>query len=187
VEVSASWRSGGLLDARLLVPDRKGLGTDRPVLGRRYPMAARPEVLRDGAIGGEKALGLPGRLEALHVALPLPCGPMRVLGAVVEIAALAMLDAGQDRLLGGAITLELVGHDDTRHILQVFQQLAEKALGCFGIAAALNQDVQQGHSVLQGNRVKPVKSFFRTAVALWIMFARRSVLLSKSRLKNRST
>jgi hypothetical protein len=26
--------------------------------------------------------------------------------------------------------------------LQAFQQLAEKALGCFGIPAALNQDVQ---------------------------------------------
>jgi AcrR family transcriptional regulator len=40
---------------------------------------------------------------------------------------------------------------------------------------------------VQGNRVKPIKSFLRTAVALWVMFARRSVLLSKSRLKNRST
>src|SRR3954469_24898482 len=27
----------------------------------------------------------------------------------------------------------------------------------------------------QGNRVKPIKSFLRTAVALWVMFARRSV------------
>jgi hypothetical protein len=41
--------------------------------------------------------------------------------------------------------------------------------------------------LVQGNRVKPIKSFLRTAVALWVMFARRSVLLSKSRLKNRST
>src|SRR5687767_3986850 len=34
-------------------------------------------------------------------------------------------------------------------------------------------------TVWQGNRVKPIKSFLRTAVALWVMFARRSVLLSK--------
>src|SRR3954454_22792200 len=34
---------------------------------------------------------------------------------------------------------------------------------------------------VQGNRVKPIKSFLRTAVALWVMFARRSVLLSKNR------
>ena len=39
----------------------------------------------------------------------------------------------------------------------------------------------------QGNRVKPIKSFLRTTIALWVMFARRSVLLSKTRLKNRST
>src|SRR4051794_38545576 len=39
----------------------------------------------------------------------------------------------------------------------------------------------------QGNRVKPIKSFLRTAITLWVMSARRSVLLSESRLKNRST
>src|SRR3954447_909522 len=37
----------------------------------------------------------------------------------------------------------------------------------------------------QGNRVKPIKSFLRTAITLWVMSARRSVLLSESRLKNR--
>src|SRR3954447_18419898 len=41
--------------------------------------------------------------------------------------------------------------------------------------------------VPQGNRVKPIKSFLRTAITLWVMSARRSVLLSESRLKNRST
>src|SRR3954453_419696 len=41
--------------------------------------------------------------------------------------------------------------------------------------------------VAQGNRVKPIKSFLRTAITLWVMSARRSVLLSESRLKNRST
>src|SRR4051794_7913401 len=41
--------------------------------------------------------------------------------------------------------------------------------------------------VRQGNRVKPIKSFLRTAITLWVMSARRSVLLSESRLKNRST
>src|SRR4051812_30809572 len=39
----------------------------------------------------------------------------------------------------------------------------------------------------QGNRVKPIKSFLRTAITLWVMSARRSVLLSESRLENRST
>jgi hypothetical protein len=33
----------------------------------------------------------------------------------------------------------------------------------------------------QGNPVKPIKSFLRTAVALWVMFAHRSVLLPKNR------
>src|SRR4051812_27010192 len=45
----------------------------------------------------------------------------------------------------------------------------------------------QAYHWMQGNRVKPIKSFLRTAITLWVMSARRSVLLSESRLKNRST
>ena len=112
------WPSGCPLDTGLLLPDRKGLGACRPILGRRHLVAARPEVLVEGAMGGEKALGLPGRLEALHVALPLPCGPVRVLGAVVEIPALAMFDVRDDLALGGRVALEPIGHHDARHILK---------------------------------------------------------------------
>jgi hypothetical protein len=142
------WSSGCPLDARLLLPDRKGLGACRPILGGRHLVAARPEVLVEGAMGGEKALGLPGRLEALHVALPLSCGPVRVLGAVVEIPALAMLDPGQDLLLGGAVTLELIGHDDARDIPQALQQFPEEAL--LGIPAALDQNIQDVAVLVDG-------------------------------------
>src|SRR3954471_10080901 len=56
------------------------------------------------------------------------------------------------------------------------------------MAARLDpRHVQATHQSLQGNRVKPIKSFLRTAITLWVMSARRSVLLSESRLKNRST
>ena len=53
--------------------------------------------------------------------------------------------------------------------------------------SALLDDAKCFDLIRQGNRVKPIKSFLRTTIALWVMFARRSVLLSKSRLKNRST
>src|SRR4051812_50098653 len=49
------------------------------------------------------------------------------------------------------------------------------------------QAVSHREGPSQGNRVKPIKSFLRTAITLWVMSARRSVLLSESRLKNRST
>src|SRR6188474_1490784 len=67
---------------------------------------------------------------------------MRVLGPVVEIAALPVFDIGQDLALRHAIALELIGHDHARHILQALQQLLEEALGGFAIAPALHQDVE---------------------------------------------
>src|SRR3954468_19541271 len=69
---------------------------------------------------------------------------MRDLRPVVQVPALPVLDAGQDFPLRSSITLQLVGHDHTRHVPQAFQQLPEKALGRFGAAPALHQDVEHG-------------------------------------------
>jgi hypothetical protein len=51
--------------------------------------------LVERTVGGKKGLGPLGQLEALHVACPLSCGQAGILGAVVEIPALAMLDPRQ--------------------------------------------------------------------------------------------
>ena len=58
-------------------------------------MPSRTEVLGDGAIGGEEALGMARGLEALHAPLPLAGRLMGVLRTVVEIAVLAMFHTGQ--------------------------------------------------------------------------------------------
>lgn len=50
----------------------------------------------DPAVAGEEALGLTGWLDALHLPLPASCRLVRRLGSVVEVAALSVLDAGQD-------------------------------------------------------------------------------------------
>ena len=60
------------------------------------------------AVAGEELLGLPGRLEPLH----LPFSPsrrlVRDLGPVVQVSTLLILDPGQDLPLRRAVTLELV-------------------------------------------------------------------------------
>jgi hypothetical protein len=53
-------------------------------------MTTWAEVLHDGPIGREKTLRLARGFELLHSPLPLTRRLMRVLGAVVEIAVLAM-------------------------------------------------------------------------------------------------
>src|SRR4051794_28801617 len=96
----------------------------------------------NAAVGREEALGVPRRLEPAHLPFSSSGGLVRYLGPVVDIAALAMLDAGQDVALCGAVAAQLVGHDHPRNVLQAAQQLAEEPLGSPGIAPALHEDVE---------------------------------------------
>ena len=51
----------------------------------------------DNAVSRQEALGLPRRLEPLHLPLAPMRRPVGVLGAVVEVAALPVLDLGHDQ------------------------------------------------------------------------------------------
>jgi hypothetical protein len=67
---------------------------------------------------------------------------VRHLDPIVEITALAILDAWQDLAFRSRIAAQLVGDDYPQHVLQTTQQLAEEALGRAGIASALHEDVE---------------------------------------------
>lgn len=72
------------------------------------------EEIGDLIVGREKALRLPGRLEALHDARSPPGGLMAVLGSIVPAAMLAMLEAGHDLALRRAVAREFVGDHHPR-------------------------------------------------------------------------
>ena len=74
-------------------------------------MLAEPEVLGNGTIGGKKALGVSGGLEALHVSLPPVGGLVGVLRAIIQIPVLAMCYSGEDLSLGGSVALQLIGDE----------------------------------------------------------------------------
>ena len=82
------------------------------------------------------------RIEPLHLSFASSRRLVRHFSTVVEISALPMLDAGQDRPLGGTIASQPVGYDDPRNILQPTQQLPEEALRRLGVASALDKDVE---------------------------------------------
>src|SRR5262245_3081635 len=105
-------------------------------------MPSGSEVVGNRARRGQKALGMPCGLEPLQPTLPLACRPMRVLTAVVEIAALAVFGPGQELALGRAVALELIGDDDAWHVRQPLEQLAKKLLRGVLVAPALPQDVE---------------------------------------------
>jgi hypothetical protein len=73
-----------------------------------------------------------------------------VLGAVVEIAMLAVLYPRQHLLLCGAVAFELVGDDDPRYVSQAFEQLAEELLGRLLVPAALYQDIKPMALLIHG-------------------------------------
>ena len=57
---------------------------------------------------------------------------MRVLGAVVQIPALLVFDAGKQMALRDAVASQLVATINPRHILQSLQQSSEETLGSVG-------------------------------------------------------
>src|SRR5260370_7057179 len=67
---------------------------------------------------------------------------MRHLSAIVEIAALAVLDPRQDLAFGGGVALEVVCGDHRGKMPEALQQLAEEPRGRGCVAAALDQNVE---------------------------------------------
>jgi hypothetical protein len=55
---------------------------------------------------------------------------------------LAVFDARQDLLFGGAIAAEFIRDDDPRHIPQALQQLAEESFRRVLVPPALHQDIE---------------------------------------------
>jgi hypothetical protein len=101
-------------------------------------------------VGRQEALRRPRRPEPLHLPFSPSGRSMRVLGPIVQTAALTVFDFRQQRALRHAIAAEFVGGDDARNILQTLQQPLEDTLRRPGIAAALHQDIGHGAILIDG-------------------------------------
>jgi hypothetical protein len=86
-------------------------------------MAAKLKGVVDPTVGGEKSPGMTGRLEPLHLSFSSSRRLVRNLGPIVKVAALAVLDPGQEFLLRGSIVLALISCDGTRDVRQAREQL----------------------------------------------------------------
>ena len=108
------------------------------------------EMTVDECMRGEKVVGLPRRLESLHLALAAACRTMRVFRAIVQISALSMFSLWKQLALSYTVASQLIGHDHARHILKAFQQPSEETLCCFGIPPWLNEDVEHNAVLIHG-------------------------------------
>jgi hypothetical protein len=75
---------------------------------------------------------------------------MRILCSVVQAFMLPMLDAGHDFSLCSGIAGQFVRNHHAGCPALLLEQLLEQAFGCFGIAAALNQDIEHGSVLIDG-------------------------------------
>ena len=78
------------------MPEMNGLAETQPMTSSREQMTAGTESGPDRFEDREKTLCVLWRLEAFHLSISHSGRLMRVLGAVVEIAALPMLNPRQD-------------------------------------------------------------------------------------------
>jgi hypothetical protein len=75
---------------------------------------------------------------------------MRILRAIIEIAMRPMFHTGQDLALRGAIALQFIRDDHAWHVGQALQQLAEKLLRRFLVAAALHENIEHVTILIDG-------------------------------------
>jgi hypothetical protein len=67
---------------------------------------------------------------------------MRIFRPVVHPFVLLVLHARQDLAFRSPITLQLIGDDHARNVVQPFEQLAEKSLSGLFVAVALYKDIE---------------------------------------------
>jgi len=82
------------------------------------------EVLCDGAISREEALGLAWQFEPLHAPLALTGGLVRILRAVIQVPVLAVFHAGQELAPGRLVALEFISDEHPRDILQPLEEFS---------------------------------------------------------------
>jgi|KBSMisStaDraftv2_1062788.scaffolds.fasta_scaffold2835226_1 hypothetical protein len=73
-------------------------------------------MLGDRAKDREKPLRVIGRLPSLPASLPLAGGLVGVLYSIIQIPMLLMFHFQKDFALGGTISLQFIGNDDSWHI-----------------------------------------------------------------------
>jgi len=70
---------------------------------------------------------------------------------IVEPFVLVMLHTRQDLVFRCPITLQLIGNDHTRDVLEPFEQFTEKSLGGLLVAATLHKDVKYLSVLIHGS------------------------------------
>ncbi len=75
---------------------------------------------------------------------------MRILSAIIQVTALAVLDIRQKLALSHAIALQFIGDENARHIRQPLQETLEEAFRRPGVTAGLHKNVKHDAVLIDG-------------------------------------
>ena len=100
------------------------------------------EEITDGREDTDEPLQVPGRSKALHHELSSTKRQMRILCPIVEPLVRAVFDFWHNVASGGCVGAELVGDHPSWRAALLPQEAPQQALGCRGIAAALEDFIE---------------------------------------------
>ncbi len=112
------------------------------VLAGGDAVAAEMKEIADLVVGGEEALRLAWRLEALHLPFSSSRRLVRILRPVVEALVPAVLHRGHHLALRRAVAGQLVRDHGAGWPPLALQELAQQALGGPLVASTLDQHIQ---------------------------------------------
>jgi hypothetical protein len=107
-------------------------------------------VLGDRTIRREQPLRVSWRLEALQAPLALAGRLVRVLGAVVQTAVLALFHPGQALAHGRPVASQPIRHDHPWHVRQPLEQLTEERLRPLLVAPASHENIEHVADLIDG-------------------------------------
>jgi len=113
------------------------------------------EEIADGREDTDKPLQVPGRSKTLHYPLSAPEREMRIFRLIVEPLVRTVLAFWHDLTSGSGVGAELIRDHPSWWATLLAQQPLQQALGSLGVAAALN-DLIEDIAVLINRPPQPV-------------------------------
>src|SRR5215207_3622116 len=129
-------------------------------------MALEVEHIVDGGMDGEKTLGRPGGLEALHTSFALSQWLMGILCPVIPPTSCVVAPRKTKFAQRSAVGSELVGHDggwNDALFLQKFSHQLERRLA---VSTGLNEDIKNLAFAVHGNSLR-MKAFRLESRSNW--------------------
>jgi hypothetical protein len=120
------------------------------MINRSEKVATIAEQIANAGMDRKKALSLMSRLEASHLSFPLPGRLIGQLGTVVRVLTRVVERTGKNIPGSRSVARKLVGQQLARLFPLAFQHLTKESLSRPGVAATLDEDIEDVTILIDG-------------------------------------